>query len=288
MFTSTMAKVIFLNDVYNNGVPYHNSPIDELNGLKSELRGRAELRARANGILQSREFGLRHTTIDDVVEQQRTNAYFAGKDIIVLYPESGSRRFSTGLELIFPHNLDPEMSLATLVVLKERYGKGYQPEIFEDVPKSEFAWNGNVERLIVATLRYFTASKPFMGDRRGYREREVYDAAKTFMEAYESLKKELNKGNGREFKNFVLMSAFTATYNRIKETFRNPYFRKMFESSHEFLKQNSTEIDSNEILGYIGKKPVKKYMTQQELAKMSTKRKWQIINTELSKEPVAK
>ena len=285
-----MTKVIFLDEMYRASVPHDRSPIDELNRLNRGISGGKDLRDRINARLQSPPYRVNtDTTIEGIVNEQRMRAYLLKeKGIMVLYPESGSKRFNSGLELVFPHNLDPEMSLATLVALEERYGKGYQSSLFEDGQKSQFDFNGKKEALILAALRYLVASQPFAGDRRGFREREIYDAAKIFMEKYEVLKKGMMAKGSDASESFVLMAAFAATYNRIKEVFRSAEFRNKFPFSYEFFDIAPRDVNVYQVIGSIDEKPVKKYIRTQELENLPTKRKWDMVRTELHKEPIAR
>ena len=290
-----MVQVFLLNEAYRRVVPHDISPVVEFNTLKRELSGSPDLIDRTTQQLKSHAFGFSgNTTIEDIVKQQRLKAYLAGKGVVVLYAESTSREFNEGIKSAFPYNLNPEMSLATLVALAEKCKKGYHPELFESIKESSFAYSGVEAAVVNEALRYLEIRLPFTGIARRDRERDIRSTARTFMEAYESLKREImnNGKNGNDFKSFVLMLAYAATYSRINEMFKEPYdFNERFPFSHEFFDIPARDIDINEVLGYIGKTPIKKYWTEQEFDKwckingVNKNKLWSFVRARLTKEP---
>ena len=275
-----MVSVIFLDEVYRKAAPFYDSPVNELGKLKTRLGNESGLKPAINKKLRECGINDETVTIDDVIERQRISAYLAGKGVVVLYPESGSTRIDTGSS-VFPYNVDPKLSLATLAALKETYQRRQQTLPFD--------WDGKEEELINLALEYISRDAPNSNiDIRGLEEIERIRAAKNFLKSYNSLKSDFS-AQGSDFRSFVAMLAFAASYRRIRKMFGyHPLrFGDDAQTFYEFSEQPVREINLDEILGYGGKTPVKKYMNADYLARRYKSNKsalWEFVRAKLSSE----
>lgn len=283
-----MHKVIFLNEVYAESVPYAFRPLKGLTRFRRDIRSETQLKPTINSLLP--KYGIEDgTTIDEVIERQRFNVYLRGKGIVVLYPESGSNRWNTGTSLVFPYNMDPKLSLASLVALKEVYQRresSRQLSLPNDLDKKE-------KDLVLLTLEYLEKDEPTSQDIRGSQENLRVDAAKNFLVAYQSLKGDASQNSKDPFLNFILLATFTAAYHRIHSIYQR--FQTYFDGSpnfpKEFVEQPVKEIDLDVVLGYANEKPIKKYIEAAELKRRYERNRGsliQLIKTRLDKRQMAR
>lgn len=275
-----MAKVTFLETLLSNTA----SPVEGLNALRKEIK--REIRTETNKQLPP--YGINRATIDDAVEQLRISAYLAGKGMVILRPETVGN--SNGKYVAYPYNLDPILSVAALVALREVYKRANLS--VAGIPERMFDFESSEEKLVTMALRYILESQPDFSSRRMFAEKSVYDAARNFFGAYGEVKSRLEANPRDAAKNLALLLSFAATYRRINQYKDTPTFHLSMPS--EFVKAIDTEVDMNEVLGYIDGNPVKKYLVPGKLDAAAGKNPvlrthlWKVVNAKIEPAPASR
>ncbi|MBI2650060.1 hypothetical protein HYX04_01970 [Candidatus Woesearchaeota archaeon] len=274
-----MLNLVFLDEAYNKSTPYVASPVKEFRTLESELGRDSELKKVVQDDLQRHGFP-KSLTIDDVLEQQliRSYLYRKGKGMCVRYPES-PEALSSGIDFVFPYNLDPNLSWATLIALNDYHKKGRQPE---------FSFRSREQEMVNSALGYLSATRPIWGDPRNEGLIEAHRAARGFLQDYEYVKNYMNDSPFRNPNSFALMLAFAATYRSINEMFqKHSDLKILFPYLTEFSNKQSPESVSNTILGYYKGIPVKRYIKPSALkGKKLNKKFWDFLKARLTEAPV--
>ena len=248
-----MNKVVFVGGFYQDEAPFGKDLGQGLNNLGGLVRRERGFRDSINRSLKSPDYMLPSTTIEDAVEGLRVDNYLSRRNVRVGHPESGSARFPSDFYLVYPYNLDPDLSLAVLVALYKGYTvSGVRPaqgDLFNGVTFLPFSLGGEERELVDSAINYLTLSAPHFGDRRGL-EQKIRLAARKFMNAYESSVKEVHTDEKFNPKRVILLLAFVATYRRMRAFLQqNNDLNRRNSSSYEFTRQyipqdiNFTTID---------------------------------------------
>ncbi|MEK6848628.1 MAG: hypothetical protein AABX65_03265 [Nanoarchaeota archaeon] len=275
-----MLNLIFLDEVYKKSTPYVVGPVKELGILKRNMGRDSELKKAVQDDLQRHGFS-RSLTIDDVVEQQLIRGYLYGKGegMRIRYPE-GSAALSSGIDFVFPYNLDPNLSWATLIALNDYHKRGQQPE---------FSFRSVEQEMVNSAIQYLSITRPIWGDPRNEGRIEAHRAAKRFLEGYEYVKNYMTGNPFRNPNSFALMLAFAATYKGINEMFqRHRDLKTLFPYLTEFSDKPVPEAVQNINVGYYKGQPVKKYIKSASLKnKKLNKDFWDFLKARLTEGPLS-